>query len=184
MNAAQPLLSATLIVRDEERVLEACLSSLDWLVDEIIVVDTGSTDRSAELAARHGAKVFNFAWSDDFSAARNACLDRVKGEWVLWLDAGETIDPTISEEIRRFVSWLLSTDLFSPELYYLSRLPADIDSRETVAVVLSSQFGIPAENLTTQGYGKQFLKVPTDGPERANRRVAVRRITPLLAGQG
>jgi len=54
---------------------------------------------------------------------------------------------------------------------------------ESVAVVLTNQFGVPAENLTTQGYGKQFLKVPTEGPERANRRVAVRRITPLLVGQ-
>jgi outer membrane protein OmpA-like peptidoglycan-associated protein len=53
---------------------------------------------------------------------------------------------------------------------------------ESVAVMLTNNFGIPAENLTTQGYGKQFLKVPTDGPERANRRVAVRRITPLLNG--
>jgi outer membrane protein OmpA-like peptidoglycan-associated protein len=56
---------------------------------------------------------------------------------------------------------------------------------ESVAEMLSSQFGVPAENMTTQGYGKQFLKIPTPGPERANRRVAVRRITPLLnGGQG
>ena len=54
---------------------------------------------------------------------------------------------------------------------------------ESVAVVLTNQFGVPPENLTTQGYGKQFLKIPTDGPERTNRRVAVRRITPLLMGQ-
>jgi OmpA-OmpF porin, OOP family len=54
---------------------------------------------------------------------------------------------------------------------------------ESVAVVLTNQFGIPPENLTSQGYGKQFLKIPTPAPERANRRVAVRRITPLLAGQ-
>jgi outer membrane protein OmpA-like peptidoglycan-associated protein len=54
---------------------------------------------------------------------------------------------------------------------------------EAVAVALTNQFGIPPENLTTQGYGKQFLKIPTDGPERTNRRVAVRRITPLLMGQ-
>jgi OmpA-OmpF porin, OOP family len=53
---------------------------------------------------------------------------------------------------------------------------------ESVAVMLTNQFGVPAENLTTQGYGKQFLKVPTDAAERANRRVAVRRITPLLGG--
>jgi outer membrane protein OmpA-like peptidoglycan-associated protein len=53
---------------------------------------------------------------------------------------------------------------------------------ESVAVLLTNQFGVPAENLATQGYGKQFLKVPSDGPELANRRVAVRRITPLLGG--
>jgi outer membrane protein OmpA-like peptidoglycan-associated protein len=48
--------------------------------------------------------------------------------------------------------------------------------------MLTSHFGVPAENLATQGYGKQFLKVPTDRPERINRRVAIRRITPLLNG--
>ncbi len=54
---------------------------------------------------------------------------------------------------------------------------------ESVALVLTEQFGVPAENLTTQGYGEQYLKVPTQGPERANRRVTVQRITPLLTGQ-
>jgi outer membrane protein OmpA-like peptidoglycan-associated protein len=54
---------------------------------------------------------------------------------------------------------------------------------ESVALVLSQQFGVPAENLTTQGYGEQYLKIPTPGPERANRRVTMRRITPLLTGQ-
>jgi outer membrane protein OmpA-like peptidoglycan-associated protein len=53
---------------------------------------------------------------------------------------------------------------------------------EAVAVVLTEQFGIPPENLTTQGYGEQQLKVQTEGAERQNRRVSVRRITPLLAG--
>jgi outer membrane protein OmpA-like peptidoglycan-associated protein len=52
-----------------------------------------------------------------------------------------------------------------------------------VAVALSDQFNIPPENLVTQGYGEQYLKVPTDGPEEQNRRVTLRRITPLLAGR-
>jgi outer membrane protein OmpA-like peptidoglycan-associated protein len=55
---------------------------------------------------------------------------------------------------------------------------------ESVALALSDRFQVPAENLSTQGYGKQYLKVPTDAPERQNRRVTVRRITPLLAGGG
>jgi outer membrane protein OmpA-like peptidoglycan-associated protein len=54
---------------------------------------------------------------------------------------------------------------------------------ESAAVALTQQFAVPAENLSTQGYGKQYLKIPTEGPEQANRRVTVRRITPLLTGQ-
>jgi OOP family OmpA-OmpF porin len=73
---------------------------------------------------------------------------------------------------------------------YTDAVGADIDNlslsdrrAESVAVALSQQFAVPPENLSTQGYGEQYLKVPTDGPERANRRVTVRRITPLLAGR-
>jgi len=73
---------------------------------------------------------------------------------------------------------------------YTDAVGSDIDNlslsdrrAESVALVLSEQFGVPAENLTTQGYGEQYLKVQTQGPERANRRVTVRRITPLLTGQ-
>jgi outer membrane protein OmpA-like peptidoglycan-associated protein len=54
---------------------------------------------------------------------------------------------------------------------------------ETVAIALTQQFGVPPENLSTQGYGEQYLKIPTPGPERANRRVTVQRITPLITGQ-
>lgn len=73
---------------------------------------------------------------------------------------------------------------------YTDAVGSDVDNlslsdrrAESVALVLSQQFGVPPENLATQGYGEQYLKVPTDGPEAANRRVSVRRITPLLTGQ-
>jgi outer membrane protein OmpA-like peptidoglycan-associated protein len=73
---------------------------------------------------------------------------------------------------------------------YTDAVGADVDNlslsdrrAESVAVALTQQFAVPAENLSTQGYGEQYLKIPTDGPERANRRVTVRRITPLLAGR-
>jgi glycosyltransferase involved in cell wall biosynthesis len=85
------VLSATLIVRDEERVLGPCLASLRSLVDEIIVVDTGSSDRSAELAIEHGAKVFHFAWCDDFSAARNFAIEQASCPWLLYIDADERV---------------------------------------------------------------------------------------------
>jgi tetratricopeptide (TPR) repeat protein len=91
MTVAPVSLSATLIVRDEERVLAACLQSLRSVVDEIIVVDTGSVDRSIEIAADHGAKVFHFAWCDDFSAARNAAIEHASGDWLLYIDADERV---------------------------------------------------------------------------------------------
>ena len=57
------------------------------LVDEIVIADTGSTDRTRELAASFGARVVEFPWCDDFGAARNASLEQATGRWVLWLDA-------------------------------------------------------------------------------------------------
>jgi tetratricopeptide (TPR) repeat protein len=86
-----PLLTATLIVRDEERFLEGCLQSLSGCVDEIVVVDTGSTDRSREIALSFGARVIDHAWADDFAVARNAAIDAARGEWILYIDADERI---------------------------------------------------------------------------------------------
>ncbi len=82
-------ISAALIVKDEERCLARCLASLAGLVDEVVVVDTGSTDCTVGIARAHGAVVHAFAWCDDFAAARNAALAHTTGDWVLMLDADE-----------------------------------------------------------------------------------------------
>jgi tetratricopeptide (TPR) repeat protein/glycosyltransferase involved in cell wall biosynthesis len=79
-------------VKNEEGQLLACLQSAADLVDEIIVVDTGSSDRTKELAASVGARVFDFAWCDSFSAARNESLRHATGDWIFWLDADEYLD--------------------------------------------------------------------------------------------
>jgi tetratricopeptide (TPR) repeat protein len=85
------LLSAALIVRNEERFLEGCLRSLVDRVDEVVVVDTGSSDRSCEIACDFGARLLNHAWADDFSAARNASIAAASGAWVLYIDADERV---------------------------------------------------------------------------------------------
>ncbi len=87
------LLSAVLIVRDEAARLPGCLASLDGVVDEIVVVDTGSLDGSVAIARRYGARTSAFAWRDDFAAARNAALERARGDWVLSIDADERLRP-------------------------------------------------------------------------------------------
>lgn len=87
------LVSAAMIVKDEERFLAGCLDSIAGLVDEIVVVDTGSADRSREIAAAHGARVHHHTWREDFSAARNEALDQAVGDWILYIDADERVRP-------------------------------------------------------------------------------------------
>lgn len=86
-----PTLSLCMIVKNEEQFLEPCLNSVNGLVDEIIIVDTGSTDKTKEIAAKFTDKIFDFEWCDDFSAARNASLKYATGNWILILDADEVI---------------------------------------------------------------------------------------------
>jgi tetratricopeptide (TPR) repeat protein len=100
---ARPLLSAALIVRDEQRALPACLASLVDAVDEIVVCDTGSTDRTREVAAALGARVVHAVWEDDFSAARNVALAACRGDWVLSIDADEQLRLHEGTSLRRLV---------------------------------------------------------------------------------
>ncbi len=87
------LLSACMIVRNEQARLRQCLDSVRSVVDEIVIVDTGSTDKTREIASSAGARVFDFPWGDDFSAARNEAMRHARGEWILSVDADETMRP-------------------------------------------------------------------------------------------
>lgn len=95
-----PRLTVCVIARNEERFLARCLESVRGVADQVVVLDTGSTDRTAEIAREHGAEVHSFDWCDDFSAARNACLEHARGEWVLGLDADEEL-PASSHALLR-----------------------------------------------------------------------------------
>jgi tetratricopeptide (TPR) repeat protein len=90
---ARPLLTAALIVKDEERFLGGCLESVKPVVDEIVIVDTGSTDRSKDIARAHGARIIDHAWTGDFAVARNRGLDAARGRWILYIDADERLAP-------------------------------------------------------------------------------------------
>jgi glycosyltransferase involved in cell wall biosynthesis len=84
-------LSVCLIVKNEEKFLDQCLKSIHGLAQQIVVVDTGSTDRTVEIARAHGAEIHSYTWDDDFAAARNAALEQATGDWVLILDADEEL---------------------------------------------------------------------------------------------
>lgn len=96
-------LSLCMIVKNEEKHLVKCLKSVRGLADEIIIVDTGSTDRTKDIARIFGAKVFEFPWTGDFSAARNHSLQQAQGEWILILDADEALSASDSHEMRSII---------------------------------------------------------------------------------
>ncbi|HHW45019.1 MAG TPA: glycosyltransferase family 2 protein [Desulfotomaculum sp.] len=99
-----PTVSLCLIARDEEHCLASCLDSVRSLVQEIVVVDTGSTDRTVEVAASRGARVFTYPWAGDFASARNYSLALARGQWVLVLDADEILAPVSPQELSALLS--------------------------------------------------------------------------------
>lgn len=98
-----PSISLCMIVKDEMAGLGACLNSAKKVVDEIIVVDTGSRDRTKDIARIFGAKVFQYSWKNDFSAARNFSLQQATKDWILILDADEIIAARDQRTIREMI---------------------------------------------------------------------------------
>ncbi|WP_225442585.1 glycosyltransferase family 2 protein [Paenibacillus lycopersici] len=96
-------ISLAMIVKNEQNYLDRCLKSVAGMVDELVVVDTGSTDRTKEIALSNGALVFDFEWCGDFSAARNYAIEHTTGDWVLILDADEYFTEDCGALMRDFV---------------------------------------------------------------------------------
>jgi hypothetical protein len=98
-----PRLSACVIARDEERRLLDCLESLRWCDEVVVVVDSRSTDRTAEIAARHGSRVIEHEW-EGFARQRNFAIEQAEGDWILEVDADERIGPVLASQIREFLA--------------------------------------------------------------------------------
>ena len=102
---SKPSISLCIITKNEEKHIEQCLNSVKDLVDEIIIVDTGSTDKTIEITKNFSkAKIFRFNWIDDFSAARNESLKHATRDWILVLDADETLDEEGKKTIKELVN--------------------------------------------------------------------------------
>jgi glycosyltransferase involved in cell wall biosynthesis len=98
-----PACSLNMIVKNEEKNIAAALDSVDDSMDEIVICDTGSTDRTIEIARIFGANVICREWQDDFSAARNAALDNSSGTWILWLDADDRLKPQSRHQLVNLI---------------------------------------------------------------------------------
>lgn len=177
----QSRLSVCLIVKNEERFLAQCLKSVRELAQQIVVVDTGSTDRTVEIAKEFGAEVHSFTWCDDFSAARNAALQHVTGDWVLALDADEELSAKDHDALRHAMSdatamaWRLPIvdigreldgcsyvpRLFrnAPGLFYLGRVHEQIfTSIEVRRAEWGLENKIGAATLIHHGYTQELVR--------------------------
>ncbi|MBO6574066.1 MAG: glycosyltransferase [Rhodothermales bacterium] len=101
---SQPTLSVCMIARNEAERIGRCLASVTPVADEVIVLDTGSTDNTIEIATRAGARVEHLEWPDDFAAARNHSLSLATGDWILVIDADEVLDEAAVAPIRRAIA--------------------------------------------------------------------------------
>ena len=131
-------ISACYIVKNEEKNLEKSLASLGDNMDELIVVDTGSTDNTKGIAQAYGADLYDFPWQDDFSLARNFALDKAKGDWVIFLDADETFVNSMG--LRAYVE---KADTFPEcEALLLPLMNINIDTGSEQAELLSREYSL------------------------------------------
>jgi len=98
--AAPCICTLTMIVKNEEKNIAQALASVDDVVDEIVICDTGSTDATWEIAQRFGATVLNVPWENDFSKARNIAIDASCGSWILWMDGDDRLDAASKQQLK------------------------------------------------------------------------------------
>ncbi len=106
-------ISLAMIVKNEEDTLERCLKSAESFIDEIIIADTGSTDKTKQIAAKFTDKIYDFEWCDDFSAARNFAFGKATGDYVMWLDADDVIE---GKNVSAFAELKNSLNELSPDV--------------------------------------------------------------------
>lgn len=109
-----------MIVRDEEEVIGRCLDSVRDIVDEIIIVDTGSKDRTKEIVSKYTNKIFDFKWEEDFAKARNFSFSKATKDYILWLDADDVIEKEEQEKFKKLKEKLDgSVDLYQMKYNYI-----------------------------------------------------------------
>jgi glycosyltransferase involved in cell wall biosynthesis len=132
-------ISLCMIVKDEELLLENCLNSVNGIVDEIIILDTGSIDKTKEVAARYTDKIYDYVWQDDFSKARNESIKHATSDWILFLDADEELDEKGRRNILQAVKNQNLAGFTLPQIHFTNIYTTHPDF-------------IPLENHSYKGY--------------------------------
>ena len=152
------LVSALCIVKNEAANLPRWLEDMQKVADELIVVDTGSTDNSVEMASRGGAKVYYFQWQDDFSAARNFALAKARGDIIIFLDADEYFPKQSLSKIRLIASELKAqkqvVGICSP------RIEIDVENEQNQFIDVNNQCRLFRRGCTYRGSIHETLVIP------------------------
>lgn len=155
--ARWPSVSLCMIVKNEEANLSDCLHSVGDLAGEIIIIDTGSTDRTVEIAQSCGARVEHFTWIDDFAAARNESLRYATGDWILWLDADDRLSTASVNQFKNAVA-MGQADAFRCQM--ISPLAGDNPSINHVyyTLLFKNHLGVQFEDPLHESVTESLLR--------------------------
>lgn len=142
----KPSICLCMIVKDEAENIERCLKSVRRLVSEILVVDTGSVDKTKEICEDLGAVVLSFPWCNDFAAARNFALENTAADWILWVDADETVHTENPSEVLEYLHETENDVVSINMIHYYGTMP----------VHLTRSYHIVTERLFRNNLGIHF----------------------------
>lgn len=167
----RPSLSLCMIVRNEAQNLEACLSPLRSWLDEIVLVDTGSSDDTREVGKALGATVSEFPWNDDFSAARNESIRQAHGDYILWLDADDRVDRTEVEKLQALKETLPPGKTHA---YYLTINNQSAVDGETLFRQLRIFPNVPGARFQGRIHEQVYYSLKTKGIAFRNAEIVIR----------
>lgn len=155
--------SLCMIVKDEEEMLPRCLAAAAPAVDEIVIVDTGSSDRTIEIAKSFGARVIEREWTGDFSQARNVGLDAATSDWLLVLDADEVLVPEDVPQLRAQLGQTWREAFYISEINYTGELDDGTSTTHTTVRLMRAR---PEHRYTGRLHEQILYALPTQLPER------------------
>lgn len=161
-------ISACYIAKNEAKKLTKSIKSLKNQVNEIVVVDTGSTDNTMTVARKLGAKVYSFPWQDDFSKARNFALSKVKGDWLVLLDADEYFTAKTAGNIRKIIRQAQQVDALLIQMVNYDVDKAEIQDYFYQLRIVRNQQGLHYEGKIheelklSDGKSMKFLRIPPE----------------------
>ena len=161
-------ISACYIVKNEAENLAKSIKSLKNQVNEIVVVDTGSTDNTIAVARKLGAKVYSFPWQDDFSKARNFALSKAKGDWLVLLDADEYFTAKTAGNIRQVIRQAQQADGLLIQMVNYDVDKAEVQDYFYQLRIVRNQQGLHYEGKIheelklSEGKSMKFIRIPPE----------------------